>query len=38
MQGSGVQISPFEPKTQEDLGKIKSGQYFIYNGEIRIMK
>tara|TARA_R110002020_G_scaffold298013_1_gene513732 strand:+ start:135 stop:1187 length:1053 start_codon:yes stop_codon:yes gene_type:complete len=38
MQGSGVQISPFEPKTQEDLDKIKSGQYFIYNGEIRIMK
>ena len=38
MQGAGVQINPFIPKTEADLSNIKSGQYFIYNGELRIMK
>lgn len=38
MSGAGVQIDPFIPKTNEDFSKIKSGQYFTYNGELRIMK
>lgn len=38
MQGSGVSLDPFMPSTNEDFSKIKSGQYFIYNGELRIMK
>lgn len=38
MQGSGVQIDPFFPKTESDLMKIKSGQYFVYENKIRIMK
>jgi|5_EtaG_2_1085323.scaffolds.fasta_scaffold01855_3 hypothetical protein len=38
MQGSGVQIDPFFPKSESDLMQIKSGQYFVYENEIRIMK
>ena len=38
MQGSGVQIDPFFPKTENDLMQIKSGQYFVYEDKIRIMK
>ena len=38
MQGSGVQIDPFVAKSESDIMKIKSGQYFIYENQIRIMK
>ncbi len=38
MQGSGVEIDPFVVNSESDLMKIKSGQYFIYNNKIRIMK
>lgn len=38
IQGTGSSIDPFYPKSQDDLINLKSGQYFYWDGQLRIKK
>jgi len=38
IQGTGSSIDPFYPKSQDELINLKSGQYFYWDGQLRIKK
>jgi len=37
-KGTGSQIDPFYPKSENDIANYQSGQYFYWNGELRRRK